>query len=110
VTLVEPSFPRGIGLRVNVASNGLPPEFVLFGEDASRVLVACDPAHLEGIKQVAARHSLALDLLGETVAGEVEIKLDGQVVVAASIAELSGVYESALEKALRTDPALVAAD
>ena len=97
-------------MRVDLASNGLPAEFVLFGEDASRVVVACDPAHLAGIKQTAGRHGVAVDVLGETVGDAVEIKLDGNVVIAASVAELRGIYESALEKTLRSDPALVAAD
>jgi phosphoribosylformylglycinamidine (FGAM) synthase-like enzyme len=110
VALVEPAFARGIGLRVDVASNGLPAEFVLFGEDASRVVLACDPARLAGIQQVAAKHGLMVDVLGETVDGSVEIKLDGRVVVSAAVAELSEVYESALERALRTEPAAVAAD
>jgi phosphoribosylformylglycinamidine synthase len=110
VALAEPAFPKGIGLRVDVASNGLPAEFALFGEDASRVVLSCDPSQLSGIKRIAGKHGLAADVLGETVSGEFEIKLDGQVVVSASVAELCDVYESALEEALRTDPELVAAD
>jgi len=110
VALVEPAFPRGIGLRVDVASKGLPAEFALFGEDASRVVLACDPGQLGGIQQIAQKHGLAVDVLGETVAGTVEIKLDGQVAISASVTELNEVYESALEQALRTEPAAVAAD
>jgi phosphoribosylformylglycinamidine synthase II len=110
VTLAECAFPKGIGLLVDGASNGLPPEFALFGEDASRVVLACDPARLAGIKQAAGRHGLRVDVLGETVAGQVEIRVDGQLVISASVAELSEAYESALEKALRTEPEAVAAD
>jgi phosphoribosylformylglycinamidine synthase len=108
VTLAEQAFPKGVGLSVDVASNGLPAEFALFGEDASRVVLACDPVRLAGIKQVAAKHGLAVDLLGETVSGQVEIKVDGRVAISASVDELSGEYESALEKALRTEPEVVA--
>jgi len=110
VTLAECAFPKGIGLQVDVASNGLPAEFALFGEDASRVVLACDPARLAGIQQVGGKHGLRVDVLGETVAGQVEIKLDGQLVISASAAELSEAYESALEQALRTEPETVAAD
>jgi len=110
VALVEPAFPRGIGFRVDVASHALPAEFALFGEDASRVLLTCDPAKLPGIQQIAGKYGLAVDVLGETVPEQVEIKLDGRVVVSASVGELREVYESALEKALRTEPAAVAAD
>jgi phosphoribosylformylglycinamidine synthase II len=110
VALAEPAFPTGIGFRVDVASHGLPAEFALFGEDASRVVLACDPTQLSGIKQIASRHGLAVDVLGETVADNIEIKLDERVVVSAPVAELREVYESALEKALRTEPEAVAAD
>jgi phosphoribosylformylglycinamidine synthase II len=110
VALCEPMFAKGIGLRVDVASNELPEEFALFGEDASRVVMSCDPAQLAGIKEIAARYGLSLDALGETVPEQVEIKLDGRVVVSASVSELRDVYESALEKALRAEPETVAAD
>ena len=56
-----------------------------FGEDASRVVLACDPARLAGIKQIAAKHGLAVDVLGETVPGRVEIKVDGRVAISASV-------------------------
>jgi len=110
VALVEPSLPKGIGLRVDVASNGLPEEFALFRESASRVVLTCAPAHLSRIQQTAAKHRLALDLLGETVPEQVEIRLDGRSVVTASVADLRDNYDSALERALRTEPEAVAAD
>jgi phosphoribosylformylglycinamidine synthase len=110
VTLTECAFPKGIGLRVDVASNGLPAEFALFGEDASRVVLACDPARLAGIQLVAGKHGLRVDVLGETMAGQVEIRLDGRPVISTSVADLSHAYESAVEKTLRTEPEAVAAD
>jgi len=109
VALAEPTFATGMGLRVDVASNGLPAEFALFGEDASRVVISCDPSQLSGIKEIARKHGVLLDVLGETVPEQVEIKLDGRVVVSASVAELRDVYESALVRALRTEPEAVAA-
>jgi len=73
VALAEPAFENGIGLRVDVASHGLPVEFALFGEDASRVVLACDPARLARIKEVAGKYGLAADVLGETAPDQVEI-------------------------------------
>ncbi len=110
VALAEQAFPKGIGLRVDIASNGLPAEFVLFGEDASRVILACDPGRLAGIQQVAGKHGLRVEVLGETMPGRVEIQLDGRTVISASVDELSEAYEAALENALRTEPEAVAAD
>ncbi len=110
VALAESAFHQGIGIAADLNSAGLPPEFVLFGEDASRVVISCDQASLPAIQQLAARHGLSSVMIGETVPEKVEIKIDGQISLAATIRELWQVYESSLEHTLRTDPELVAAD
>jgi len=109
VTLAEASLPNGIGARLEL-SQDLPAEFVLFGEDASRVVISCDRSKLSGIQQVAAKYGLSAAEIGETVPGQLEIKLHSKLVVSATIGELRDVYESALETVLRTDPELLAAD
>ena len=108
--LAKMAFTSAIGCNVDLPSNELAPEFVLFGEDASRIVISCDPAKLAGIKQIAAKHSVAAEVLGETVIGTIEIKVDGRSAVSSKIAELRDVYEKALEQALRSEPAQVAAD
>jgi phosphoribosylformylglycinamidine synthase len=110
VALAEKAFPKGAGARVNLASHGLFAEFVLFGEDSSRIVVSCDLGQVKRIKEVAAKHGAAADVIGETIADKLEISLDGKAVVSATVSELSAGYEGALEAALRTDPELVAAD
>ena len=51
VTVAECGFARRVGAQVDLDSNGLIPEFVLFGEDASRVLISCDPQNVPRIQQ-----------------------------------------------------------
>ncbi len=109
IALTEKSLPLGVGARVNLASGGLPVEFVLFGEDASRILLSCDPVQVKRIQQLAEKYGIAADVLGETIPDRLEISLDGRPVISAPVAELKREYESALESALRTDPELVAA-
>jgi len=103
VALAEKTFPQSIGAHVNLASGGLPAEFVLFGEDASRIVVSCDPTNMTRIKQVAEKHGIAADVIGETIPERLEILLDGKVVVSASVSNLEAAYESALERALHED-------
>jgi len=110
IALAEKAFPKGIGAQVNLAPEGLFAEYALFGEDASRVLVSCDPANLARIKEVADKYGISATPIGETIPGKLEISLDGTRVVSARVSELSTAYEAALEAALRTDPELVAAD
>jgi phosphoribosylformylglycinamidine synthase subunit PurL len=106
VALSEKAFAKGIGARVELPANGLPAEFVLFGEDASRIVLSCDPANVSRIQQVAEEHGIAADVLGATIPERLEISLDGRLVLSAPVSELVAVYESALEMALRAEPQL----
>jgi phosphoribosylformylglycinamidine synthase II len=101
VALAESAFAKGVGVRVDLASLGLPPEFVLFGEDASRVVISCDRSHLPGIKETALEYGLSAEEIGETVSGQIEIALDGRVAVSALVSEVHESYEGAFEAALR---------
>ncbi len=110
VALARCSFAQAIGAQVDMPSHGLPPEFALFGEDASRVIVSCDPSNLSGIKQVAVQYGLSAQVIGQTIPAQIEIRLDGRAVVSAAVTDLRSAYEGALEAALRTEPEAVAAD
>ena len=110
VALAEKAFAKNIGARVNLPSQGLPAEFVLFGEDASRIVLSCDPANVPRIQEIVEKFGVAAEVLGETIPDRLEISLDGQVVVSAAVADFDQAYESALESILRTDPELVGAD
>jgi phosphoribosylformylglycinamidine synthase subunit PurL len=110
VTLVESGLTKGIGMNVDLTSSGLPPEFVLFGEGASRAILSCDRENVGRIQQVALKYGITAELIGETAAERIEIKLNGRIVVSSTVSELREVYEGALEKALRTEPQAVAAD
>ena len=103
MALVESALPARVGLNVRLPGQQVAPEFLLFGEDPSRVVLSCDPIHLPRIKQVAEEYGVFADVLGETGSDRVEIAVDGQSVISAGIAELRGVYEGALENALRTE-------
>ena len=103
VALAEKALPKGVGAKVNVISNKLPDEFALFGEDASRIVISCDPANLPRIQQVAENHGVSAEAIGETIPDRLEIMLDGKSVISAAVAELSEAYETALESALKTE-------
>jgi phosphoribosylformylglycinamidine synthase len=88
---------------VNFISGGLPGEFVLFGEDASRILVSCDAGKVGGIQEVAGQLGVVAEVVGETGSDRVEILVDGDSVVSVAVSELSAGYEGALEAALRAE-------
>jgi phosphoribosylformylglycinamidine synthase II len=103
VALVESALPGGVGLSVRLPGQQVAPEFLLFGEDASRVVLSCDAIQLPRIKQVAEEYGIFADVLGETGSDRVEISVGGQPVISASVVELREAYEGALERALRTE-------
>ena len=103
VTLAEGGFARGIGAQVTMESAGLVPEFVLFGEDASRILISCDQRYLERIKEIAAQYGLSAEKIGVTVPDNLEISVDGKSGASARVSELKTVWAKALEEALHTE-------
>ncbi len=103
VALAEAALPAGLGFKVHLAEQSLPPEFLLFGEDASRVVVSCDPANLARVREMTAEYEVHADVLGETGGDRVEITMDGQSMISATVAELREAYEGSLERALRTE-------
>jgi phosphoribosylformylglycinamidine synthase II len=109
VALAEKAFAKGVGARVNLASAGLPAEFVLLGEDASRILLSCDPENVGRIQQIAEKYGIAAEMIGETIPDRLEISLDGRTVISAPVGDLSAAYEGALESALSADSELVTA-
>jgi phosphoribosylformylglycinamidine synthase len=110
VALAEKAFAKGVGARVNLASAGLPAGFVLFGEDASRILLSCDPGSMGRIEQIAGKYGIAAEMIGDTIPERLEISLDGRPVISASVEDLSAAYEGALESTLRADSELVTAE
>ncbi|HYX69451.1 MAG TPA: phosphoribosylformylglycinamidine synthase subunit PurL, partial [Terriglobales bacterium] len=95
VTLAECCFAHGVGARIDLPANELPAEFVLFGEDASRVLVSCDPKSVRRIQETGVRYGVVADLVGETVPDQFQITVDKQVVVSAAVSELKDAWAHA---------------
>ncbi len=103
VTLAECGFAHDVGAEVNLSSDGLVPEYVLFGEDASRVLISCDPQNVERIKQIAVQCGLSVEPIGNTGPDQLEIQVDGKAAVKASVSELKAAWAGALESALHVE-------
>jgi phosphoribosylformylglycinamidine synthase len=103
ITLAECCFGRGVGAQVNLSSSELAPEFVLFGEDASRILISCDPEKVGRIQEVAGKFTVSAEQIGSTISGKLEIAVDGQNAVAAEVSELKDVWGGALKRALHVE-------
>ncbi len=103
VGLAESGFRHEVGMKVKLTSGGLPAEYVLFGEDVSRILISCDPENLSRIQQIAVKYGVAAEPIGETAPQKFEISVDDAVVVSASVSDLKDAWQHALERALHVE-------
>jgi phosphoribosylformylglycinamidine synthase len=96
VALAEASFRR-IGASITLDSD-LRPEFLLFHEGPSRVLLST--AQAGDVGMIAAKHAVAVIEIGETVAGQLVIRNRNEVLVNAPVSRLYEHWDGALERAL----------
>jgi phosphoribosylformylglycinamidine synthase II len=103
VCLAEAGFRNGVGVKVELSANDLPAEYVLFGEDASRIVVSCDHSAVSRIKEVAAKSGMTADLIGQTIPNNLQVLVGGKMVVSASVADLFIGWDTALERDLHVE-------
>jgi phosphoribosylformylglycinamidine synthase len=91
--------PAGVGAALDLDSD-LRPEFLLFHEGPSRILVStAQPGAVAGI---AARHGIEALRVGVTAASKLEIRNRNSALLSVKIESLQAVYGESLEKQLRS--------
>jgi phosphoribosylformylglycinamidine synthase len=103
VTLAESGFVHRVGARIQLNGRELPPEFLVFGEDASRILVSCVAEKLQEVEQIGLQYGVAVDVIGETIPDNLEIAVDGKAVVFAPLSRLYEAWGSGLERTLHLE-------
>ena len=103
VCVGECSFPAGIGAALTLGESEAADELVLFGEEASRVVISCDPAKTQDIKNIAQVGGVTAEVLGTTSTDNLEIKRAGRTLVKATVSELKKVWSEALKIALHSE-------
>ncbi len=93
VALAEMCFARDLGCRVTLESN-VRPDALLFGEDASRIVVAYPPASRQGVEAICRSAGAALVEIGEVGGGALVI--DGLLDV--KVAEIKAPWTSAIPR------------
>jgi phosphoribosylformylglycinamidine synthase len=98
VALAESSFgQKKIGAAINLDSD-LRPEFLLFHEAPSRVVLSTGSA--DQVRQIAAKHDVAVIEIGDTVANTLEIRNRNEALVNVPVSRLHDSWDGALEHAL----------
>jgi phosphoribosylformylglycinamidine synthase len=99
VALAESSFgPAGVGAELNLSSS-LRPEFLLFHEGPSRILIST--SRPDEVMQAAARHGVEAVLAGTTVEGRLTIRNQGLALLDCEIRRMREAWEGGLESGLR---------
>ena len=100
VALAECCFgPEKVGARLSIESDQ-PSHVALFHEAPSRVLVSVSADQVDTVLQIASRHGIESPLVGETIADEFVVELNGTEAFRAPVAELYAVWDTALERML----------
>jgi phosphoribosylformylglycinamidine synthase len=95
VGLAECSFDHGIGALIDMDSP-LRPEFLLFGEAPSRILVTTrEPSRIQSI---AAEHGVPALEIGDTMEGKIEVRNRHTPLLTCDVPTLRRIWASALER------------
>jgi phosphoribosylformylglycinamidine synthase len=88
----------GIGAAIDLFSD-LRPEFLLFHEGPSRIIVST--ANAARVAAIAAEHGVEAQTIGRTVEGRLSIRNRGTLLIDSPVEVLDSIWEEALEQMLR---------
>jgi phosphoribosylformylglycinamidine synthase len=99
VALAESAFPYGIGASTDLDSD-LRPEFLLFGEAPSRIVVSTtDPSRIQSI---AEEFGVPAPIIGDTIVGRLEVRNRNLPLITSETESLRRLWAGALEKKLES--------
>jgi phosphoribosylformylglycinamidine synthase len=88
------------GVRIDLTSNGLSPEAILFAESPSRIVISFAPENLDQVSTTAG--DCPFEIIGEVTSDRVEFNINGNSSVNVATAELEAAWETTLETHLDT--------
>ena len=99
VAVAEASF-GGIGAKIEIESSERP-EFLLFHEAPSRILIAT--SHADEVKEIAARHHIECPRIGATMKERLQIRNGAVTLIDLCIDDLREPWEKSLPRLLHPD-------
>jgi len=104
VALAQAAFPNNIGATVDQDQSLMAyPLFGVFAEPASTVLVTAAHNHVSAVEKLAGEYSFFAAQIGVTGGNRIEISVDRQPLISASVAELREPWADALEALLHDE-------
>ncbi len=104
VALAQAGFTHGIGATVEQdESLMVHPQFGLFAEPATTVLLSADASQISRIEALADNFGFNVARIGTTGGEQLEIKVYGDTFISASLAELCSIWARSLEATLHDE-------
>jgi phosphoribosylformylglycinamidine synthase len=97
VSLAESSILGNIGVICDLRAN-IRRDFVLFGEQQSRMIVTIKKENLPLLKKIAEDNNISICVIGRVAGKKFIISVDGEKVIDLNIDEIREVYYTSLEK------------
>src|SRR5258705_1716647 len=91
-----------IGAEVNLEGNLTTPA-LLFSESSSRIIVTFDPSEAASIQEIAESHKSPFAIIGAVGGSQLIITANGELVVAADVAELESAWRGGLSRELHAE-------
>jgi phosphoribosylformylglycinamidine synthase len=106
VTLAECCFDTPFGVVADIASAGdVPLEFrvnaTLFGESASRVVIAARPEHVEKVEQLARAAGVPVQVIGTTGGARLTFTVDGGAAIDVAVMDAETRWATAIETLMK---------
>ena len=89
---------EAIGATINLVSNDLPAESLLFGETPSRIVISVSPANIYRVRAIAA--DCPFEIIGTVGGDSLSLSIDGDQGVTSSIADLESAWRDSLRDRL----------
>ncbi|WP_068787288.1 phosphoribosylformylglycinamidine synthase subunit PurL [Paenibacillus phocaensis] len=95
VALAESCISGGLGAKVDVASN-LRPDFALFSESQSRILLSVSPEKAEALEKLLAERGVPAARIGVVEGSELNVAVNGTGVLSKPVEQLTRVWEDVI--------------
>jgi len=96
IAVAECLFEHEIGARLELSTDGLRPDSLLFGESQSRVVLSLPPENLPALQELAAREQVPLRVIGRTGGDRLQIIVDGGQRVDLPVARLQAAWREGI--------------
>lgn len=91
---------EAIGASIELTSNGLSHEAILFGESPSRIVITFAADDLERVTQIIGACPFAV--IGTVGDDSLHFRIDGETMVESAVSELESIWESSLESKIKS--------